>query len=187
MCTHKNVVVNLFVCTCFLKRLSFAFLQIRGSMSDKTVRISFETYLMRFNYQLESCTAGRASAVYNCALLTAISTHLFSQSIPIGVPLASRKGRSLIASDARNWSCHGSQRELLAFLACLEVSAGSGEGSGINNGGVNISVCAGSSEGEARGVGSLGSSPDSHCQAGEGSFVEQHVLLRVVGISNEDG
>ena len=60
-----------------------------------------------------------------------------------------KKGQSLIASDARNRSCHSSQHELLAFLACLEISLGSGEGSGIDNGSADVSVCAGSSEGEA--------------------------------------
>ena len=33
----------------------------------------------------------------------------------------------------------------------------------------------------------LWDSPDSHCQAGEGSFMEWCVLLHVVGISDKDG
>ena len=33
----------------------------------------------------------------------------------------------------------------------------------------------------------LWDSPDSHCHAGEGSFMEQCVLLHVVGISDKDG
>ena len=33
----------------------------------------------------------------------------------------------------------------------------------------------------------LWDSPDSHCQAGEGSFTERCVLLHVVGISDKDG
>ena len=74
------------------------------------------------------------------------------------------KGTKFTASDARNQSCHGSQHEFLAFLACLEVSTGSGEGSGIDNGRVCVTVCIGSSKGEAE-----GSSLSSHCQAGEDS------------------
>ena len=88
-----------------------------------------------------------------------------------------------MASDARNRSCHGIQHEFLAFLACLKVS---GEGSGIDNGIVCVTVCTGSSKGEEEGISPLRSSPDSHFQAGEGSFTEQHVLLHVVGISNKD-
>ena len=74
------------------------------------------------------------------------------------------KGTKFTASDARNQSCHGSQHEFLAFLVCLEVSTGSGEGSGIDNGRVGVTVCTGSSKGEAE-----GSSLSSHCQAGEDS------------------
>ena len=33
----------------------------------------------------------------------------------------------------------------------------------------------------------LWGSPDSHCQAGEGSFTERCILLHVVGISDKDG
>ena len=33
----------------------------------------------------------------------------------------------------------------------------------------------------------LWESPDSHCQAGEGSFTERCILLHVVGISDKDG
>ena len=47
-------------------------------------------------------------------------------------------------------------------------------------------VCTGSSKGEAEGIGPLGSSPDSHCQAGKGFFTERHVFLHVVGISDTD-
>ena len=78
------------------------------------------------------------------------------------------------------------KHEFLAFLACLKVSTGSGEGSGIDNGIVCVTVCTGSSKGEAEGIGPLRSSSDSHCQAGEGSFMKQHVLLYVAGISDKD-
>ena len=67
------------------------------------------------------------------------------------------KGQSFTASDASNWSCNGSQYEFIAFLACLKVSTGSGEGSGIDNSIVSVTVCTGSSEEEAEGIGPLGS------------------------------
>ena len=50
----------------------------------------------------------------------------------------------------------------------------SGEGTGlIDNGVVSVTLCTGSSEGEAEGIGPLGSSPDSHCQVGKGSLMKQ--------------
>ena len=49
-------------------------------------------------------------------------------------------------------SCHGSQYEFIASLASLEVSTGSG----IDNSIVSVTVCTGSSKGEAEGIGPLG-------------------------------